>query len=90
MILGQAGLPQTSSLSWEIFESGQRDLNSAHPQHLEQKIPLQWLPGTEARSWKENMRNGCEGRHKVAGQENNQPAKRASQGEVNKIDLKYI
>lgn len=28
--------------------------------------------------------------HKVACQENKQTAKRASQGEVNKIDLKYI
>lgn len=90
VILGQGGLPQTCSLSWEGFQSGQRDLNSAHPQHLEQKITVWWLPGTEARSWKENMGNGCKGRHKVAGQENNQTAKRASQGEVNKIDSKYI
>lgn len=72
---------------YSVWSTG---LNSGHPQCLEQKITLWWLPGTEARSWKENIGNGCKGRHKVAGQENKQTAKRASQGEVNKIDLKYI
>ena len=90
MILGQAGLPQTCSLSWENFQSGQWDLKSGHPQHLEQEVTLLWLPGTEARSRRENVGNGCKGRQKVAGQENKQTAKRASQGGVNKIDLKYI
>lgn len=72
---------------YSVWSTG---LNSAHPQRLEQKTSLWWLPGTEARSWRENTGNGCKGMHKVACQENKQTAKRASQGEVNKIDLKYI
>lgn len=72
---------------YSVWSTG---LSSAHPQSLEQEITLWWLPERQARSWKENIGNGCKGRHKVAGQENQQTAKRASQGEVNKIDLKYI
>lgn len=79
-IPGQAGPPQ----------SGQWGLKSAHPPHLEQEITLLQPPGAEARSWQGNMDNVRKGRHEVAGQEHKPTAKRASQGEVDKIDLKYI